>query len=475
MDKPLELSPEQMRHLGYKAVDAIVDHLGGLSDKPAARTISRKQSSRICQDIPELGRDAEEVLEEFLGEVLGAVAHLNHPRFFAFIPSPANYISMLADFLVSGFNVFAGTWLASSGPSEIELRVLDWFRRLCGWPAATRGVFVSGGSMANLTALGVARFSKLDQDFSNGLLYCSDQTHSSIDRAVAMLGLRPDQLRKIKACPAGVLNLELLDQSIRDDKSRGKRPFCVIANIGTTSTGALDPLPELADLCQEHDVWLHGDGAYGAAAVLSSKGRALLPGIERVDSLTVDPHKWMFQTIECAFLLVKNGALLRNCFQIRPEYLKDVERPEQEVNFCDYGLQLTRRPRALKLWLSLQVFGQEQFRAGIDRGLWLAARAEAMILEHPAWSLASRAQLGILAFRFIKGELSDQKRKQLHMDLVKAIHQDGAAMLSTTVLEGKTVIRLCPINPATELKDLETTLERLTELAGELLKAEQEP
>ncbi|MDF1662041.1 MAG: aminotransferase class V-fold PLP-dependent enzyme [Planctomycetota bacterium] len=470
MTGPLELAPEEMRSLGYKAIDAIVEHYQSLRDQPAVKTFSRSETKKLDLDFRKEGRSPDEVLAQVIEEIFDGSARLNHPRFFAFIPSPGNYISVIADLLVSGFNVFAGTWLASSGPSEVELRVLDWFRKLCDFPEETRGLFVSGGSVANMTALAAARFDKLGEDQSRGVIYSSDQTHSSIDRAVRMLGFRRDQLRKIASDSQGRLDLAALELALAEDTKAGRRPFCVVANLGTTNFGAIDALEALGTICRSQDLWLHGDGAFGAGAILSSRKNELFAGVEGLDSLTVDPHKWLFQTIECAFLLVKKGSVLRDCFRIRPDYLKDVERADEERNFCDYGIQLTRRPRALKLWLSLQVFGEDAFREAIDYGFALAERAEQSISSLEPWEIKSGAQLGIVAFRYVEGDLEDEERNQLHLDLVRAINEDGLAMISSTVFLGETVLRLCLINPSTQISDLERTMERLTALARELLE-----
>ena len=469
MTGPLDLPADQMRSLGYKAIDAIVSHYESLQEQAAVKTWSRSETKNRPLDIGRSARDPNEVLEQVIEDVFQGAARLNHPRFFAFIPSPGNYISVLGDLLVSGFNVFAGTWLASSGPSEVEIRVLDWFRRLCAFPECARGLFVSGGSVANLTALAAARFDKLGEESGKGVLYASDQTHSSIDRAVRMLGFRSDQLVKVSSDEFGRLNLDPLKMAISKDLKGGRHPFCIVANLGTTNFGAIDDLVGLADLAEAHDLWLHGDGAFGAGALLSSRKDQLFTGIERLDSLTVDPHKWLFQTIECAFLLVKNGSVLKDCFKIRPDYLKDVERADEERNFCDYGIQLTRRPRALKLWLSLQVFGEEAFQKAIDRGFELSEQSEKYISSLDSWEIRSSAQLAILAFRFVEGNLSVEQGNQFHLDLVKAINQDGTAMLSSTAFQGETVLRLCLINPNTTFADIERTMTRLTELGRELL------
>jgi glutamate/tyrosine decarboxylase-like PLP-dependent enzyme len=301
------------------------------------------------------------------------------------------------------------------------------------------------------------------------MVYCSEQTHSSIDRALNLLGFAPRQLRKLPTDQSYRMDFRSLQEAVIEDRRNGLQPFCVIANAGTTNTGAVDPLPPLVEFCREHELWLHADGAYGAPAVLTAKGRQALQGLGEVNSLSLDPHKWLFQPIEIGCVLVRNGEHLKETFQILPEYLQDVKGREQQVNFRDYGIQLTRGFRALKLWMSLQVFGENGFRAAIERGIELAEFAEKRVRARPDWEITSPAQLAIVAFRFAPSELSDASSDDLNRELAEKLKSGGFAMLSSTVLRGRTTLRLCTINPRTTEEDIDGTIARLCELADQLL------
>src|SRR6266581_5662159 len=265
-DATLELSGEEMRTLGYRVVDILVEHFEHLRDKPVTRKADRPTlEKQLREALPGQGTDTAKVLEQVEQVVFSNIMHLDHPRFFAFVPSPSNFVSVMADALASGFNVFAGTWLEASGPAEIELVTIDWLRQLCGLPGSAGGLFVSGGSVANLTALGAARHLKLRDQVANAVLYCSDQAHSSIFRALQILGFEPGQARKLQSDHDFRLPVTSLREAIRLDRDAGRLPFCVVANAGTTNTGAVDPLRELVELCRTENLWLHVDGAYGAA------------------------------------------------------------------------------------------------------------------------------------------------------------------------------------------------------------------
>jgi aromatic-L-amino-acid/L-tryptophan decarboxylase len=240
---------------------------------------------------------------------------------------------VMADALASGFNVIAADWLDASGPSEVELVTVDWLRQLCGLPQSAGGLFVSGGSMANLISLRTARYVMLRERIAGAVVYCSDQTHSSVERALQVLGFESTQLRKLPADDTFRLSVARLKQEVAADRGAGRVPFCVIANAGATNTGAVDPLIETAEVCKKERLWLHVDGAYGAPAVLCEKGSALLQGLELADSLSLDPHKWLFQPFEIGCVLVRDVHLLKEAFAVRPEYLKDLESTGEEINF----------------------------------------------------------------------------------------------------------------------------------------------
>jgi aromatic-L-amino-acid decarboxylase len=316
--------------------------------------------------------------------------------------------------------------------------VLDGLRGWCGLPPGTEGVLVSGGSVGSLTALAAAR----EALPPGATAWCSDQTHASVLRALRLLAV-PYEV--VPSDAAFRLPPAAIDGP----------PGIVIATAGTTNTGAVDPLGELAALSRERGHWLHVDGAYGAPAVLTERGRAALAGLEHADSLVLDPHKWLFQPYEIGSVLVRRPGALERAFAMFPEYLRDVGVAGEEVAFRDRGPQLSRGTRALKLWLSLQVFGLDAFRAAVDRGIDLAERAEALIAATPGFEVVTPACLGIVTFR-VPGDADRLAERAL---------ADGYVVPSTTVLRGETVLRLCTINPRTTDQELEASVARLAALA----------
>lgn len=465
-DGGLELSPDRMRELGYRVVDLVVEHLERIRDEPAVRRGERPELEALLREpIPEHGTDPGIVLDRVARQILPYRARVDHPRFFAFVPGPGNFVGAMADALASGFNVFAGTWLGGSGPAMVELVTIDWLRDLCGYPAGAAGLFVSGGSMANLTALAVARDAKLGGRLSEGVAYASDQTHSAVARALSVLGLGRGQIRLLRTDPEFRLLPATLAEAVAADREAGRVPFCVIANAGTTNTGSVDPLPELADYCAREGLWLHVDAAYGGGALLSPLARKGLAGLERADSLALDPHKWLFQPFEIGCVLVRDGGLLADSFHARPEYLRDVHREGKEVHFSDFGVQLTRGFRALKLWMSLQVFGLTAFRAAVERGLGLAEIAERRLRESGRWRIVSPARLGVVAFRWAPPGLDEPAADEVTRRLAEASIADGWAYASSTVLRGRPALRLCTLNPRTTDEEIRGVVDRLERLA----------
>jgi glutamate/tyrosine decarboxylase-like PLP-dependent enzyme len=464
----LKLSAEEMRTLGYRVVDLLVDHFETISSKRVTNHLSRPElEARLREPIPKKGKSTEVVLQEFREKITDAMMHPDHPRFFAFIPSPSNFVSAMADVLASGLNIFAGTWLEASGPAEVELLTIDWLRTACGLPEQAGGLFVSGGSVANITAIATARNIHLQENFEKAIVYCSDQTHSSIERGVRVLGFQKDQLRKIVSDDNFRLDVATLAKAVQDDRKAAKRPFCVVANAGTTNTGAIDPIPELAKFCKEENLWLHVDGAYGAAAVLCERGKQLMKGIEDVHSLSMDPHKLLFQPFEIGCVLVRDRNWLKQTFQILPEYMKDVESGAEETNFCDYGIQLTRSFRALKLWMSLKVFGADAFAVAIEHAFAIAEFAESEISAMKDWEVVTAAQMAIITFRFAPRGIEDTNR--VNQEIARQMTKDGFALVLTTQIRGKTVLRLCPINPRTTKEDIRNTLAKLDRIATSLV------
>ncbi|HEX5782601.1 MAG TPA: aminotransferase class V-fold PLP-dependent enzyme [Solirubrobacteraceae bacterium] len=434
----LSLPPDEMRRLGYRVVDRIVDHFERVGDLPPIRVGQATDlQAALGGPPPEAPSDPDAALDALFEQVLPFIQHPDHPRFFARIGSPSNFVSVLADAAASGFNVFAGSWTGGSGPAAVELVVLDWLRELCGLPEGADGVLVSGGSVASLVALAAARERAPD----DAVVYVSSEGHASIPRALRLLDLR------YVVVPARN------DHRLHPDDVRmamvaeGGTPFCVVATAGTTSTGAVDPLEDLAEL----GLWLHVDGAYGAPAALTGA----LTGLEHADSLVLDPHKWLFQPYEIGCVLMREPGLLERTFSLSGVYLRDTM--GEEVNFRDRSVQLTRTSRALKLWLSLRIFGVAAFREAIAHGIALAEHAERVLRAREGWEVVSPAQLAIVCFR---REGVDQTR------LAAAMVDDGFAAPSTTEVGGRVALRLCTINPRTMFEDIERTIERMEQLSG---------
>jgi aromatic-L-amino-acid decarboxylase len=454
------MSPQEMRAFGYRVVDMLVDHLATLKDqRVGAKAVPKEIYDKLGEPPPEYGVPYEFVLDQLQRDVFPSTMHVNHPRFFAFVPGPGNFVGVMAETLAAGYNVFAGTWLGGSAAEAVETVTIDWLRQLCGFEVGCSGLFVSGGTIANLTALTVARHVMLYDRLEGAVVYFSDQAHSSLEKALHVLGFLPGQVRRIPCDDQFRLPVGALSAAIAQDRGAEKRPFCVIASAGTTNTGAVDPLPELRALCDAEHLWLHVDGAYGAAAVLSEEGRRLLDGLHLADSLSLDPHKWLYQPFETGCVLVRQGSHLRSTFRLLPDYLQDVHRHGEEVNYTDLGIQLTRSFRALKLWLSFKVFGIAAFRESISRGFRMAELAEETLRKMPDWEISSPARMAVVCFRYKPGD------DALHARLVEAMLLDGYALCTSTTLRGRTVLRMCTINPRTTEEDIVQTLLRIDQMA----------
>jgi aromatic-L-amino-acid/L-tryptophan decarboxylase len=459
MPDPLSLSPDEMRRLGYAVIDRLVAHAEGLGEAPPIRVGEPDAlTDAIGGPPPDAPGDAAAELAMLFEQVLPWGQRADHPRFFARIGSPSTYVGALADAAAAGVNAFTGSWTGGSGPSAVELTVLEWLRTWCGMPEGSSGVLTSGGSIASLVGFAAARQAKLGGPRGTGVAYVSDQTHASLPRAVALLG---ERTRVLASDADGRLTADALRRAVAADREAGLHPFCAVATAGTTSTGAVDPLRELHAACRELGLWLHVDGAYGAPAVLTEAGAALLDGLGLADSLVIDPHKWLFQPYEIGCLLVREPRLLEQVFALEGAYLRDTG--GGAVNFRDRGPELTRGARGLKLWLSVRTFGLDAFRAAIAHGIALAEHAEAQLRARGGWEVVTPAQLGIVTFR--REGLGDAA----HTRLSAATVADGYAAPSTTIAGDRVVLRLCTINPRTTFEEIDETIARMEALGPDAL------
>ena len=451
-----------MRRLGYRTVDMLVERLLDESTPPLRRATPEEMRARISGPPPAEPQPFDELLSRLGEDVLPFTSRGDHPGFFAFVPFASTWPAALGDFIAAACNVYAGSWMEAAGPTQLELQVLDWFRGWIGLPETAGGTLLSGGSAANMTALAVARESVVGAMSDRLVAYVSDQSHSSLARGGRVLGFRPDQVRVLPVDASLGIHASTLKHAIDADRRAGRIPFFASANGGATNTGAIDPLGDLADLCRDEGLWLHVDAAYGGFAVLTERGRRALDGIGRADSVTLDPHKWLYQPYECGCLLVRDASLLRRAFEMTPAYLHDAIPESDEVNLADLGIQLTRTSRALKVWLSICAFGLDAFTAAIDGCLDLAERARDRIEESPALELAVEPSLSVLCFRR-RFDCDEDEEDRRNAALVAELERSGIGLISSTRVAGRYVLRMCILGHATQWEHVERVIAFLEE------------
>lgn len=451
----LGLEPEEMRRLGHWVVDRVIDHFEKGPDGPAIQVSSPDAlMDELGGDPPEEPGEPIRAAETLVDVAVANMQHGDHPRYFARVPSPSSFVGVVGDWLGTGFNAITSSWAGASGPATVELVVLDWLRSQLGLPIGTEGILTSGGSLANLMGLVAARHAK-----GPGVAYLSDQTHASIKRGLIAIGFPPDQVEVLPSDADFRLSAETVAAAVAEDRRRGRQPRFIVATAGTVNTGAVDELGPLADLCAAEDLWLHVDGAYGASAALCEAGRRAMIGLDRADSVVIDPHKWLFQPYDVGCLLVRRPGALENAFDVTPEYLADTTADPGEVDFRDRSLELTRRFRASKLWLTFQVYGMRRIREAIERGIALAEHAERTLRDDDRWRIVTPARLGIVTFErpgAVEGE---------HAARAAALARDGYAVVTSTAVRDRSVLRLCTINPRTTEQDIDSTLDRLARLS----------
>ena len=426
MRDDLQMTPEAILDLARRTAELVVERTGKLPEENAWDGEFRQiLADQLMQSPPGDGRPAMEVIEQAARDILPFTTRLDHPRCFGFIPSSPTWPGVLAVFMSAGYNVNACTWLVASGPSQVELVVIDWFRSWLGYPDSAGGLFTSGGSAARI------------------------------------VGIRPECLRMIPSDERFRLDMAALAHTVAEDRAAGFNPIAICANAGATSTGAIDPLESMADYCAVEGIWLHVDAAYGGFAVVTEQGKNLLRGIERADSIGLDAHKWFFQPYEAGCLLVKDTHTLEHAFGVHHDVLQDTIWGADHPNFSDRGLQLSRSFRALKVWMSVQTFGMAAFRRAVSNGMDLAVRAEQHIRRRPVLEMLNPASLGVVCFRFNPGspDLDESALEQVNRTILARVFWEDPAFISSTSLQGKFSLRLCIINHNTSWDDVRETLE----------------
>ena len=353
----------------------------------------------------------------------------------------------------------------SSGTSQLELVVVDWMRGWLGYPQSAGGLLTSGGSAASVEALVAAREAAGHPE--RPAVYMSDRSHGALMRAALITGVRREHVRLVRSGDDFRIDLAELRRLVSEDRANGLAPVAVCANAGTSSTGAIDPLPDMAEYCAREGIWLHVDAAYGGFSLVTEEGRERLAGIDRADSVGMDAHKWFFQPYEAGALMVKNAEHLEKAFAIGNDVLQDTVWGANHPNFADRGLQLSRTARALKIWMSVQTFGMAAFRAAVQNGLDLARRAEEYVESSPTLESMAPVSLGIVCFRVNPGGRDEAALEELNRNVLARIFWDELAFLSSTSLKGVFVLRLCILNHTTTWEDVRKTLDLVVSLGEE--------
>jgi len=471
---------QAMRALGHRMVDDMMTYLETVRERPVWQPIPDRVKTSLQESLPLAPQDPSQVYQEFVENVLPYPMGNIHPRFWGWVIGTGTPLGMLAEMLAAGMNPNAGG--ADHVANYVEAQVLDWCKEMLGYPAQASGLLVSGGSMANLVGLAVARNARagfkvrqqgLMASPAKMTLYGSSETHSSIQKAVELLGLGADSLRKVPTSSDYQIDLSALETAISEDREAGYRPICVVGNAGTVNTGAIDDLNALADLCQRESLWFHVDGAFGALAVLSPKLGPLLAGMERADSLAFDMHKWMYMPYEIGCALVRTPQDHRGTFALTPDYLAHTERglAAGPIWFSDYGPQLSRGFRALKAWMSIKEHGIKKYGRLIQQNVDQARYLAGLVDDSPDLEKLAPVSLNIVCFRFTAPHLDDAALNRLNQELLTQLHERGIAAPSSTTLASRYALRVAITNHRSRREDFALFVRETVRIGRELLES----
>ena len=447
------MTSEEFRRYGYQAVDWIAEYLEHIRDYPVLPKVAPGElTDSLPVSAPDRGESMPAILADFQKQIVPAITHWNHPRFFAYFSISGSQPGILGEFLAAALNVNGMLWKSSPAATELEQVTLGWLRQWLGLPPEFFGIIYDTASIATMHAIAAAREKADPESRTRGgrgdlVLYTSEQAHSSVEKGAITLGIGQNNVRKIGVDDEFRMRPDLLAEAIRQDRAAGRKPFCITATIGTTSTSSIDPVEAIADIAEEYDLWLHVDASYGGAAAVVPELQFVLQGAERGHSFVVNPHKWLLTPVDVSAFYTREPETLKRAFSLVPEYLKTAEDP-RAVNLMDYGVQLGRRFRALKLWFVMRHFGREGLADIIRNHIAYAQKFADLVRNDPDFEIAAPVPFSLVCFRF-RG--SDQQNREL-MD---SINSSGLAFLSHTVLNGRMVLRLAIGNVATKWDDVE--------------------
>lgn len=481
---PLEMTPDDFRVAGHQLVDVIASFLGSIRDRPVTpgETPDQVRLALALSSLPEEGTPPQELLKQTADLLFEHSLFNGHPRFWGYITSSAAPVGALADLLASAVNPNVGGWDLSPVASEIEAQTVRWIAELIGYPPTCGGLLVSGGNAANFVGFLAARRRKLGADVrTKGIgtmisqrprVYCSAETHTWIEKAADQYGVGTDGIRWIPTNERQQMDLTALRNQIQRDKDEGDAPFLVVGTAGSTGVGAVDPLPELAHICREYDLWFHVDAAYGGLATGLPDAPPDLAGLREADSVAIDPHKWLYSALEAGCALVRDPRDLIDTFSYHPSYYKFDEAIEQAgINYYEYGPQNSRGFRALKVWLALRQVGRKGYARMISDDIQLASHLFRLVQEHPALQAFTR-NLSIATFRYVPSDLTvgsgqvEEYLNELNKELLGQLQKSGEAFPSNALIGGKYVLRVCVVNFRTSLEDIEALPEIVTRFGG---------
>ena len=455
---------EAMRALGHQMVDDLIDYWAGIREQKIWRPIPDEVKEVFDQPIPEQGRSPEEVYREFKENIFPYNKGNVHPRFFAWIQGTGTPMGTFGDLLASGMN--PNTAIGEHSAMYVDRQVVNWCKELMNFPSEASGILVSGGSMANITALTVARNSFGEEKIrqkglkaASGqlLIYCSVETHSCIQKAAEIIGLGTDAVRKIGVNERFELDVQLLKAQLEEDLQAGFLPFCLVGTAGTVNTGAIDPMVELLEISREYGLWFHVDGAYGALGKLDPNYADALRAIEEADSLAFDLHKWLYVPYEVGCTLIRDAKKHRDSFAITPNYLLQEKRGLSggldSIN--NYGFELSRGFKALKVWMSIKEHGRAKYAAMIAQNNRHAAYLAELVEENPYLELTAPVSMSITCFRMIQPGWGEEALQALNKEILLRLQEEGIASPSSTILNGKYTLRIANVNQRTQREDMD--------------------
>jgi aromatic-L-amino-acid decarboxylase len=464
---------ESMRKLGHQMVDDLIDYWQGIREEKIWRPIPEEVKTFLNQPLPEKGQSPEEVYQDFKKYIFPYNKGNVHPRFFAWIQGTGTPLGSFADLLASGMN--PNTAIGEHSAMYVDRQVVNWCKELMNFPAEASGILVSGGSMANITALTVARNSVGEEKIrqrglkaasSPLLLYCSEEGHSCIQKAAEIIGLGSEGVRKIKVNEKFQLDTQELIAQLEEDLSAGFLPFCLVANAGTVNTGAIDPMEELLEISKKYKLWFHVDGAYGALAKLDPNYAQPLRGIEEADSLAFDLHKWLYVPYEVGCTLIRDQKKHRDAFALTPNYLLQEKRGLSGglESISNYGFELSRGFKALKVWMSLKEHGREKYASMITQNNKQAAHLAELVRKSPQLELTAPVSMSITCFRMVVSGWEEAALRELNREILVSLQEEGIASPSSTILNGKYTLRVANVNQRTRMEDMDLLVREVIRL-----------